>query len=38
MQTFYSSNLQFAHAYLKISIKSEDFLEEALSLFNTEMQ
>ena len=38
MQSFYSSNLQFSHAYLKINIKSEDLLEEALEVFNKDMQ
>jgi hypothetical protein len=38
MQSFYSSNLSFAHGYLKINIKTEENLEEALELFNNEMQ
>lgn len=37
MQSFYTSTLQFAHAYLKVNIKEEDLLDDALTAFNNEM-
>lgn len=38
MKSFYSSNLSYTHAYLKVNLKSEEDLEESLELFNLEMQ
>ena len=33
MQTLYSSNIQFCHAFLKIQLKNEECLDEALEIF-----
>ena len=38
MQSFYTTTLSFSHGYLKVNIKSEELLEDALNVFNTEMQ
>jgi hypothetical protein len=37
MQSFYSSNLLYVHAYLKLNLKDVSMLDDALSLFNEEM-
>ena len=34
MQTFYSQNLQYSHAFIKLTLRSDTPSEEALTVFN----
>ena len=38
MQNFYGKNLQLVHCYLKVMLKSEIDVDDAVTLLNTEIQ